>query len=293
MGGGEVPVGALDGRVAAVTGASRGVGKGAAIGLGEAGATVYVTGRTMVPEEARVPIATSLQATAHEVEVAGGDCIPVRVDHREDDQVEALFRRIEEEQGRLDVLVNSAWAGYEILHRMQGPEDYVFELPFWQLPQSVCDDMFTVGLRSTYVTSRLAAPLIIASEGGLIAHISSFAGPQYMYNVPYGVSKAAVDRMAADMAHELRDEGVACVSLYPGLVRTEAIMRNADFFDLSNSESPTFTGRAVAALASDPDVMDRTGQVLVVAELGEAYGFDDVDGKRPTSMRGRSWDGIA
>ncbi len=283
----------MERKVAVVTGASRGVGKGVAIGLGEAGATVYVTARTVDPEQSVVPIPTSLRATAEEVEAAGGTCVPVRVDHRDDGQVESLFRQVEEEQGRLDVLVNSAWAGYESIHRMQGPEDYVFELPFWEMPQSVCDDMFTVGLRSTYVASRLAAPLLIASGRGLIAHLSSFAGPQYMYNVAYGVAKAAVDRMAADMAHELREEGVACVSLYPGLVRTEAIMRNAEFFDLSNSESPTFTGRAVAALATDPRMMERSGQVLVVAELAEDYGFDDVDGKRPTSMRGRSWDDMS
>lgn len=283
----------MKGRVAVVTGASRGVGRGVAIGLGEAGATVYATARTMGPEEARVPIPTSLSATAEAVEAAGGECVPVRVDQRDDGQVEALFRRVREERGRLDVLVNSAWAGYDSIHTMEGPEDYVFELPFWELPQSVYDDMFTVGLRSAYVASRHAVPLLSASGGGLIAHISSFAGPQYMYNVPYGVSKASTDRMAADMAHELRDHGVACVSLYPGLVRTEAIMRNADLFDLSNSESPTFTGRAVTALATDPEAMRWTGRVLVVAELAEEYGFTDVDGKRPVSMRDRSWDGVA
>jgi NAD(P)-dependent dehydrogenase (short-subunit alcohol dehydrogenase family) len=264
-----------------------------AIGLGEAGATVYVTGRTMEPEDAVVPVPTSLRSTVEEVEAAGGVCVPVQLDQREDRQVEELFRQVEDEQGRLDVLVNSAWAGYENIHRMQGPEDYIFELPFWELPQSVCDDMLAIGLRSSYVASRLAAPLMVPSGSGLIAHISSFAGDMYLYNVAYGVTKQAVDRMASDMAHELREDGVACVSLYPGLVRTEAIMRNAEFFDLSNSESPTFTGRAVAALVADPDVMEVSGQVLVVAELAEKYGFEDVDGKRPTSMRGRSWDGVA
>jgi NAD(P)-dependent dehydrogenase (short-subunit alcohol dehydrogenase family) len=254
----------MKGKVAVVTGASRGVGKGVAIGLGEAGATVYVTGRTMEQEEARVPIPSSLRATVEEVEAVGGTGIAARVDHRDDDQVASLFRRVEEEQGRLDVLVNSAWAGYDSLHTMKGPDDYIFELPFWELPMSIYDDMDAVGQRSAYVASRLATPLIISSGGGLIAHISSFAGKQFLYNVPYGVAKAAVDRMASDMAHDLRDHWVACVSLYPGLVRTEAIMRNADLFDLSNSESPTFTGRAVVALATDPDVMARTGQVLVV-----------------------------
>jgi dehydrogenase/reductase SDR family protein 1 len=246
----------LAGKVAVVTGASRGVGKGVAIGLGEAGATVYVTGRTMEPGDAVVPVPTSLRSTVEEVEAAGGVCVPVQLDQREDPEVEALFHQIEDEQGRLDVLVNSAWAGYENIHRMQGPDDYVFELPFWELPQSVCDDMLDVGVRSTYVASRLAAPLMVRSGGGLIAHVSSFAGELYLYNVAYGVSKRAVDRMASDMAH-------------------------------------TFTGRAVAALAGDPMLMDRTGQVLVVAELALEYGFDDVDGKRPTSMRGRSWDGVA
>ena len=275
-----VPLPTLDGRIALVTGASRGVGKGIAVGLGEAGATVYVTGRSV--EGARtVSLPGTLEDTVAEVEAAGGRAVALRCDHRNDDEVRAVLDRIRAEQGRVDVLVNNVWGGYEYIHR---GEVELIGARFWARPLTLWDEMMDVGPRAHFVTSALAAPLMIEHGSGLIVNVSFFAGLLYSGDVIYGVAKGADDRLARDMAEELREHGVACVSIYPGLVRTESVLA-ADVFDLSNSESPRFVGRAVAALAADPNIMDRTGQVVVAAELAEEYGFADVDGERPRSLR--------
>ncbi|HEX2953506.1 MAG TPA: SDR family NAD(P)-dependent oxidoreductase [Bacillota bacterium] len=279
----------LKGKVAVVTGASRGVGKGIAVGLGESGATVYITGRTVHDGEATVPLAGTLLETVKEIERAGGKGIPIRCDHRNDDEVKAVFDQVLREQGKLDILVNNAWAGYENIARVTKPEEYIFEAPFWEQPISFWDDMQTVGLRSTYVASHLAAPIMLKQKDGLIVNISFFAGRKYMSNVAYGVCKAAVDRLTTDSAIELRDYGVTVLSLYPGLVRTESVMRNKDFIDLSNSESPQFLGRCVAALAGDQARHSLTGQIVIAAEIAEKYGFRDIDGKQPKSLREQLW----
>jgi len=270
----------LEGRVALVTGASRGVGKGIAVGLGEEGATVYLTGRS-ADGHRTVSLPGTLEEAADAVEAVGGRSIPVRCDHRSDEDVRAVVDRIRAEQGRLDVLVNNVWGGYEYIHR---GELELIGAPFWTRPIGLWDEMMDAGPRAHFVTSALAAPLMIERGAGLIVNVSSFAGLRYSGDVVYGVAKAATDRLASDMAEELREHGVACVSLYPGLVRTESILA-AGVFDLSNSESPQFVGRAVAVLAADPDVLARTGQVLVAAELAEEYGFVDTDGTRPHSIR--------
>lgn len=271
----------LQGKVALVTGASRGVGKGIALGLGEAGATVYITGRTLEPGQAAVDLPGTLVETAQEVTALGGQCFPLRCDHRDDAQVQAVFAHIQAEQGRLDILVNNVWGGYE--HFNDGTE-FWNEKGFWTIPISRWDRMFQAGVRAHYVASLLAAPLMIAQQSGLIVNISYFAAQKDSQGVAYGAAKAADDHMAACMAHELREHHVAAVSLYPGLVRTEAVMKAAQFFDLSNSESPQFTGRAVAALAADPQVMEKSGQVLVAAALGLEYGFTDIDGRQPRPL---------
>jgi len=272
----------LHGKVAVVTGASRGVGKGVALGLGEAGATVYVTGRTVMQGEAAVTLSGTVGQTAQEVTALGGRGIAVRCDHRDDAQVEALFQRVIAEQGRLDILVNNVWGGYE--HFNNGTE-FWNETGFWTVPLSRWDAMFQAGVRAHYVASFYAAPQMIAQGGGLIVHISSYGGIKDDEGVAYGIAKAATDRMAATMAHELRDHDVAVVSLWPGLVRTEGVMAHAKFFDLSNSESPEFIGRAVAALATDPNILQKSGKVLIAATLGMEYGFTDVDGKQPRPLR--------
>ena len=255
----------LNGKVAVVTGASRGVGKGVALGLAEAGATVYVTGRSV----------------ALDADNAGGRVVSVRCDHTVDEEVESVFRRVIDEQGRVDVLVNNVWGGYE---RMVEDGAFTWTRPFWEQPLWRWEAMFGAGVRAHYVASVYAARQMVAQRSGLIVNVSFWAAQKYVGNVAYGVAKAATDKMTADMAHELRPHNVAVVSLYPGLVRTEAVMEAAAFLDLSNSESPQFIGRAVAALAADADIMGKSGQVHVAAALAEEYGFTDVDGKQPRPL---------
>ena len=256
----------LSGKVAAVTGASRGVGKGVALGLVEAGAIVYVTGRTI----------------SEETFPAEGQIMPISCDHTNDLEVEAAFQRVINEQNRLDVLVNNVWGGYE---NMVENGEFTWPRPFWEQPLWRWDAMFRAGVRAHYISSVHAARTMVKQRSGLIVNISFWAAQKHIGNVPYGVSKAATDKLTADTAHELREYNVAVVSLYPGLVRTESVMEAAAFLDLSNSESPQFIGRAVAALASDPDIMRKSDQVLVAAALAQEYGFTDVDGKQPRALR--------
>ena len=254
----------LNGKVALVTGASRGVGKGVALELIEAGATVYITGRSV--------------ADMQYIDRKG---FALECDHRDDEQVQAAFRQIANEQGRLDLLVNNVWGGYE---NMLEDGEFTWMRPFWQQPLWRWDAMFQAGVRAAYVAGQLAAQVMVSQSSGLIVNISFWAAQKYIGNVAYGVAKAATDKMTADMSHELREHHVAVVSLYPGLVRTEKVMQAAAWLDLSNSESPQFIGRAVAALAADAKVIERTGQVLIAASLAREYGFTDVDGKSPEPL---------
>ncbi len=259
----------LKGKVAVVTGASRGIGKGVAMGLAEAGATVYVTGRSR--SAASPPTGLTIDATVAEVNRLGGKGIAVAVDHERDEEIEALFGRVASEQGRLDILVNNV---YKI------PDPPVWGGGFWEHPVSLWDDQCGVGLRGHYVASVYGAPLMVAQRSGLIVNISSGGGGQYLFSVSYGVGKCAVDRMARDMAVELKPHNVAALSLWPGAVKTEfvlaAIARGEVAFDPKQMESPRFTGRCIAALAMDPDVMEKTGGVYKVAELAREYRFSDV-----------------
>ena len=268
----------LDGRVAVVTGASRGVGKGIALGLGEAGATIYITGRSTEASTDPQQLSGTIFETAEAVNRLGGIGIPIRCDHRNGHEVKQVFERVRAEQGRLDLLVNNVWGGYE---RMVEDGTFTWTQPFWQQPLWRWDAMFQSGVRAHYVASHFAAPLMIAQRSGLIVNISFWAAQKYMANTAYGVAKAATDRMVADMAHELREYNVAAVSLYPGLVRTESVIQSAAFFDLSNSESPQFIGRVIAALAADPRIMEKSGKVLVAAAVAQEYGVSDIDGKQP------------
>jgi NAD(P)-dependent dehydrogenase (short-subunit alcohol dehydrogenase family) len=254
----------LDKTIALVTGASRGIGKGIALELIDAGATVYITGRSV-----------------EDMQYLSGKGTAIKCDHRSDEQVRSAFRQITDEQGRLDILVNNVWGGYE---DMIENGQFTWSRPFWQQPLWRWDAMFQAGVCAHYVASQLAAQLMTAQHAGLIVNISFWAAQKYLGNVAYGVSKAATDKMTADMSHELREHNVAVVSLYPGLVRTEKVMQAAQWLDLSNSESPQFIGRAVVALASDPEVMKKTGTVVVAANLAREYGFTDIDGKIPRPL---------
>jgi dehydrogenase/reductase SDR family protein 1 len=254
----------LNGKVALVTGASRGVGKGIALDLLEAGAKVYITGRSV-----------------EDMQYIEGKGIAIECDHRNDEQVQAAFAQIANEQGRLDLLVNNVWGGYE---NMMEDGKFTWSNPFWQQPLWRWEAMFQAGVRANFVASQFAARVMVAQGSGLIVNISFWAAQKYLSNVVYGVAKAATDKMTADMSHELRDHKVTVVSLYPGLVRTEKVMEAAQWLDLSNSESPQFIGRAVTALAADPDILTRTGKVLVAAKLAEEYSFTDIDGKIPRPL---------
>ncbi len=260
----------LSGKVAVVTGASRGVGLGVAEGLGEAGATVYVTGRSQSLDTP--PAARTIQAAAARVTALGGHGIAMAVDHNDDEAVRALFDRIRDEQGRLDVLVNNA---YKI------PDPPVFSGGFWEQPVSIWDDQCGVGLRGYYVASVYGAPLMVAQGSGLIVNISSRGGDEYVFSTSYGVGKCGVDRMARDMAIELREYGVAALSLRPSAVKTEFVLDAAARGDMQidpeRAESPRFTGRCVAALAADPNVMEKSGGIYAVKALAEIYGFVDPD----------------
>ncbi|MGC9526514.1 MAG: SDR family NAD(P)-dependent oxidoreductase [Limnospira sp.] len=278
----------LDGKIALVTGASRGLGKGIAIGLGEAGATVYITGRSF--SEAKDAVGGSLQETRSEVEKAGGKCIAIAVDHGDDAQVRSLFERIEkEQQGRLDLLVNNVFGGVRALGELGGK-------PFWEGEPELWDQVNDVGLRSHYVAGVLAARLMVKRREGLICTIASWGGLSYIFGAAYGSGKSACDRLAADFATELKPHNIASVSVWPGIVGTEQILRVAGEMeadspqtrflgDRYNWETPLLTGRVIAALAADADIMKRTGRVQIVAELAKKYGLEDKDGDRPVSLR--------
>ena len=271
----------LNGKIAVVTGASRGVGKGIALGLGEAGATVYVTGRTIEEGKSSAGRPGTIGQTAAQVTQLGGKGIAVQCDHRHEAEIERLLQRVWSEQGQLDLLVNNAWAGYE--HIVEDGQ-FTWANPFWQQPLWRWEAMFQSGVRGAYITGQVAAQKMVEQRRGLIVNISYWAAQKYMGNVAYGTAKAAVDRMAIYMAHELREHNVAAVVLYPGLVRTEGVLEAAEYYDLSNSESPQFIGRAVAGLLADPNIMQKSGQILVAAALALEYGFTDIDGKQPKPL---------
>lgn len=270
--------------VVLVTGASRGVGRGVALALLEAGAIVHVTGRTLheVDAAASPRGAGSLEGLAAEAMGLPGQLFVHQCDHADDGQTEAVVTEIVERHGGIDVLVNNAWPGYE---NMVEGTDFTWARPFWQQPMWRWSAMIDVGLRSTFVATRAAALSMIGRGRGLIVNISFWAAELFDGNAIYGLAKAGANKLAADFAHDLRPHGVAAIALYPGLVRTEAVMRNAAFFDLSNSESPQFIGRVIAGLWDDPELMDKSGGVHVAAELAVRYGIMDVDGKSPRPLK--------
>lgn len=268
---------ALSGWVCLVTGASRGIGRGVALQLSEAGATVYITGRQE----------TTLRRTAAEVKERGGDCLPVVCDSSKDEDIKQLFERIKREQnGRLDLLVNNAYAGVQAIFDNMGKK-------FWETDPAIWDSINNTGLRGHYFCSVYASRMMVEQGRGLIVMISSMGGLKYLFNVSYGVGKAACDRLAADMAVELRKSGVASVSLWPGAVPTELVSQmlttdqgqamDPKMKELwANGESTEVSGRCIVALAKDKNVMSVTGKVLMTCDLAARYGIRDVDGRGVT-----------
>ncbi|MDH4039015.1 MAG: SDR family NAD(P)-dependent oxidoreductase [Gammaproteobacteria bacterium] len=275
-------MGSMTGRVAVVTGASRGIGKGIALALAAEGATVYVTGRTVAPGTS--PLPGTVGETASACDARGGKGVAVQVDHGNDEQVAALFEQVRREQGRLDILVNNAFAL---------PDDLTDPNPFWEKPLSNWQ-MFDVGVRSNFVAAWHAARIMVPQKSGLIVAISGYTGVSYTYGVLFGTSKSAVDRMARDMAIELKPHSIASISLWQGLTMTELAKRNlANIANLKDgaatqvrdSCSPEFPGRVIAALANDPGAMRHSGGTLITAELAREYDITDIDGKVIPSLR--------
>jgi NAD(P)-dependent dehydrogenase (short-subunit alcohol dehydrogenase family) len=271
----------LAGKIAVVTGASRGGGRAVAQTLGEAGATVYVTGRSVRDGARTENRGETFEETAELVTAAGGTGIPVRVDHTNEDDVHRLFERVRDEQGKLDLLVNNAWGGYENYDLAE------FTAPFWEQPTSRWEGMFTAGVRTHFLSNRYGAPLMIEQGSGLIVATVAWAFDEFLLNVYYDVAKSAIIRMMFGMAKELRPHGVSALAVAPGWMRTERVMdaHAEDQFDLASTESPFFLGRAVRALALDPDIAAKSGAIHTAGELAREYGFTDVDGRQPEPFR--------
>jgi NAD(P)-dependent dehydrogenase (short-subunit alcohol dehydrogenase family) len=264
----------LSGKVAVVTGASRGIGKGISFALGKAGATVYVTGRS-VAESTTEGLPGTVRETAEAVTRHGGQGIAVHCDHTRDADVEALFAQVTKDHGRLDVLVNNVWGGYEQFDWQR------FTSPFWEQPMRQWSAMFEAGLRAHLVASRLAVRLMLPHRSGLIIHTTAWDRDKYLANLFYDLSKAAAVRMAFGMGRELQAHHIAVVALAPGFVGTERVL--GAFAKAGRSaqiETPAYIGRAAVALATDENVIAKTGRVLTVGDLAAEYGFTDVDGKR-------------
>ena len=266
--------------VAVVTGASRGVGKGIALALGETGATVYVTGRSDAHGTTE-GLSGTIGETADAVTQRGGRGVPVRCDHTADAEVEALFTRVQQEQGRLDLLVNNVWGGYEKFDWSH------FAAPFWEQPMRQWLGMFESGVRAHLTATRFAVPLMLGKGRGLIVHTTAWDRDRYLSNLFYDVAKAAVNRMAFGMASELQAHDIAVIALAPGFVGTERVL--AAFAGAgrtpTNLESPEYIGRAVVALAGDANVMAKSGRVLTVGEMAAEYGFTDIDGRQLPPFR--------
>jgi dehydrogenase/reductase SDR family protein 1 len=251
--------------IALVTGASRGVGRGVAIGLLEAGFRVYATGRSIataeLPDEVR----------------------RLPCDHLNDEETDTAFRTIEANGAGLDLLANCAWGGYE---RMVEDGAFTWPAPFWEQPMHRWTSMIDAGVRAAFVCSARAARLMVPQGRGLIVNISFWAAQKRIGNALYGISKAATDKFTSDAAEELKASGVAVISLYPGLVRTEAVLAAAasGAFDLANSESPEFIGKVIAALHRDPGLSKRSGHALVAAAIAAELGVKDFDGRAPRAL---------
>jgi NAD(P)-dependent dehydrogenase (short-subunit alcohol dehydrogenase family) len=265
----------LKGKVAVVTGASRGAGRGIATVLGQARATVYVTGRSSDTDGRPHSFPWTIDQTAAEVTARGGDGIAVVCDHTDPVQVEHLFQRVGKDGGRLDLLVNNVWGGYERNERGLPPG------PFWKQPVWNWDAMFEAGLKAHFLSTSFALPLMLRRRRGLIVNTIAWDRGKYLLNLYYDVAKQSIRRMAYGLSLELRKYGISAIALAPGFMRTELVMEahRKKSFDLKHTESTEYLGRAVASLAADPKILQKSGEVLTVGQLAKEYGFTDVDGR--------------
>lgn len=279
----------LNNVVAVVTGASRGAGRGIALELGDAKATVYVTGRSTGSGPTTDNVPGTIDETAREVTNRGGRGIAVRCDHTVDADVESLFSRVRDDHGRLDILINNVWGGYESSECRPLPL-----VPFWEQSLHQWDRMFTAGVRAHLTASRLAVPLMLPQRRGLIVSTTAnLDALPYLRNLFYDLAKNAVARLAWAMARELREHGIAALAVAPGFMRTERIVeafRRAGAEAALNGpggpkETTAYLGRAIVALASDPGVIEKSGQLVEVGALARDYGFTDVDGTQPAPFR--------
>ncbi|MDF2959964.1 MAG: short-chain dehydrogenase [Paenibacillus sp.] len=275
----------LTGKIAVVAGGTRGAGRGIAVMLGEAGATVYVTGRSVRGNPSRMGRKETIEETAEMVTARGGIGIPVRVDHTVEAEVKGLFERVKQEQmGSLDILVNDVWGGDSLME---------WGKAFWE--QSLADGLLMqqLAVQSHMITSYYGAPLMVERKQGLIIEITDGFDYRYRGNLYYSLAKISAIHLAASMAEELREHQVTALSLSPGFLRSEAML---DHFGVTEanwqdavktdphfimSETPFYIGKAVAALASDPEVSKKAGQIVTTWNLSDEYGFHDVDGRRP------------
>ena len=283
--------GALSGKVALVAGATRGAGRGIAVQLGACGATVYCTGRTTRSQRSEMNRSETVEETAALVEAAGGRGIAVQVDHLDAQQVRALVGRIEREQGRLDILVNDIFGATRI----------EWNKSVWESDLEYGLHMLRLAVDTHAITSHFAIPLLLKTSGGLVVEVNDgtadYNGTTYRNSFFYDLAKASVQRMGFSLGHELRPHGATAVSLTPGWLRSEAMLdafgvteanwRDATKFQphFAISETPAFVGRAVAALAQDPNVSRWNGQSVSSGQLAKIYGFTDLDGSQPDAWR--------
>ncbi|MGH9264477.1 MAG: SDR family oxidoreductase [Acidimicrobiales bacterium] len=285
-------MGRLEGRVALVAGATRGAGRGIAVALGEEGATVYATGRTTRAQRSEYDRPETIEETADRVSAAGGVGIAVPVDHLDSDQVAALVARIDAEQGRLDVLVNDVWGGEQLAQ---------WHLPIWEQDLDKGFRLLRLAIDTHIITSHHAVPLLLRRPGGLVVEVTdgtlAYNSANYRLSTFYDLAKWSVLRLGHDLAHEVGPRGATALALTPGWLRSEMMLdafqvTEANWRDATKavphfaiSETPLFVGRAVAALAADPDVARWNGRSTSSGELARVYGFTDVDGSQPDAWR--------
>ena len=284
----------LTDKIALVTGASRGAGRGIAIELAAAGAIVFVTGRSRRGQLTNPLLpGTSLEETAERANQRGGKCIAIPCDHRDDDQVVAAFKSIAAYSDRLDILINNIWGGYEL----KDAEWQQFDAPFWQQDPNSWDRMFNAGLRAHFITSHFALPLLLQSAAPLIINTTFYDRGKALSNLPYDLAKSGIQRLAYLLSLELRASNGVALALSPGFLRTEEVLRHTApdlnpesvldltaYPELARSESIFYIGRAVVALAADETRNRWNGQTLTVGQLAREYGFRDIDGRQPPAF---------